>query len=278
MQENREQILQNALSGDINAFQLLFADFQPQLRAYLYRLTASRPDAEDLTHDTFIRAFDKLHLYKGESSLKTWVFQIATNLAYNLLKRRKRWTEDVSEQAKQLVMGNAALSQSIEKVAKDAPYAVYEIREHIDTCFTCIGKNLPIENQVALILKDIYDFSVKEIMQILDKSEGTVKYLIQNARNTMMDIFDRRCALVSKTGVCRQCSELNTWFNPKQDQQAALMEIDMARDSSRYNREELYAMRVALVKHIDPLRSEGRALQEALLNCNRMAMGEMTLP
>jgi RNA polymerase sigma-70 factor, ECF subfamily len=71
-----QETLKNALGGDINAFQSLFAAFQHQLRSYLYRLLANRNDAEDLVHDTFIKAFDKLSTFKGESSLKTWVFQI----------------------------------------------------------------------------------------------------------------------------------------------------------------------------------------------------------
>lgn len=278
MQEKEEQILKDALDGDIHAFQQLFSSFQDQLRSYLYRLTASRSDAEDLAHDTFIRAYHKLQLFRGESSLKTWVFQIATNLAHNELKKRKRWTVDVAAQAKELVMSNSALAQSIERTASTSEYATYDIREHIDVCFTCISKTLPIENQIALMLKDIYDFSVKEIMVILDKSEGTVKYLIQKARKTMTDVFDHRCALINKNGICHQCSELNGWLNPKQNQQEALMKIDLHKDADKYDREALYDMRTNLIRHIDPLKSKGNELQETLMNCNRMAMKELELP
>lgn len=269
-----EEILKRALGGDINSFQELFSKFQPQLRSYLYRLTASRSDADDLVHDTFIKAFDKISGFKAESSLKTWVFQIATHLAYNYLKKRNRWTADVSEQAKKLVLSNEKLRGAIVKVTETSTDARYDIKEHIDTCFTCISKNLPIENQIALMLKDVYDFSVNDIGLILDKTEGVVKYLLQDARKTMIDIFGSRCALISKNGVCNQCSELNGWFNPKQNQQEALMKIDLARESKRYNREQLFEMRTSLVKAIDPLKSQGNELQEILLKCNKMAMGE----
>lgn len=261
--------------GDINAFQQLFGAFQDQLKSYLYRLLANRNDADDLTHDTFIRAYDKLHLFQGESSLKTWVFQIATNLAYNQLKRQKRWTPDVSEQAKKLVMENPKMYQTIEQVAATSTEAIYELKEHIDTCFTCISKNLPIENQITLILRDIYEFPIKEIRLILGKSEGQVKYLLQTGRNTMTVIFDQRCALVSKNGVCHQCSELNSWFNPKQNQQEALMKLKLVKEAKKQDQKALYALRANLVKTIDPLRSKGHDLQEVLLQCNRMAMGEV---
>ncbi len=275
MTEEEEKTLKTALEGDINAFQTLFSTFQNQLKSYLYRLTANRNDAEDLTHDTFIKAFDKRATFEEKSSFKTWVFQIATNLAYNQMQRRKRWTADVSERAKNLVGKNKNLVEAIVHVVETSPAARYDMKEHIDTCFTCIAKNLPIENQIALMLKDIYDFSVAEIALILDKSLGVVKYLLQNARNTMVAIFDHRCALVNKNGVCHQCSELNGWFNPKENQQRALVELDLVKGSKKYDRNQLFQLRVTLVKAIDPLRSEGADLQEILMKCNRMAMGEV---
>lgn len=268
------QKLEQALGGDIRSFQALFEPFQAQLKSYLYRLTANREDAEDLAHDAFIRAFDRLKQFEGRSSLKTWVFQIATHLAYNQLKRRKRWTPDVSEQAKALVLENPALAGRIQNALQADPEVRYEIKEHIDTCFTCIGRNLPIEQQITLLLRDVYGFSIEEISNILGRSAGSVKHLLQSARNSMTDIFDRRCALVNKNGVCRQCSELNGWLNPKQDQQAALMQLDLVKGSERYDRDALYKLRAALVREIDPLRSPGAPLQAILLGCNRMAMGE----
>lgn len=278
MDTHSNETLKLALSGDINAFQELFGQFQQSLKSYLQRLLANRNDAEDLTHDTFIRAYDKLSTFRGESSLKTWVFQIATHLAYNYLEKRKRWVPDVKKQAKELVLNHKKVYDNIVSVSQTSPHAVFDMKEHIDTCFTCMSKTLPIENQVTLILKDVYDFSVADICLILDKTEGTIKYLLQEGRKTMTDIFDHRCALINKNGVCNQCSELNGWFNPKQDQQEALMQLDIVKASKKFDRLALYNMRLQLVKAIDPLKSEGADLQEILLKCNRMVMGEEPLP
>jgi RNA polymerase sigma-70 factor (ECF subfamily) len=269
-----EQTLKKAIEGDISAFQQLFSEFQKQLKSYLYRLLANRNDAEDLTHDTFIKAFEKLSSFKGESSLKTWVFQIATNLSLTYLERQKRWTPNVSEKAKSLVLENESLRIELEVIHQTSPEGRYDMMEHIDTCFTCISKNLPIENQITVILKDIYDFSINEICLILEKTDGTVKYLLSEGRNTMTQIFDDRCSLVSKKGVCHQCSELNGWFNPKEHQQEALMKLDLVKGSKKFNREILYLMRTELVKSINPLYTDGANLQDKLLECNRMAMGE----
>lgn len=271
--ENKKEILTLAQNGDINAFQKLFAEFQDQLKSYLFRMTASRADAEDLAHDTFIQSFDKVSSFKGQSSLKTWVFRIGTNLAYNLLGKRKRWSSDVSQKAKDLVQTTPQLAQNLQHVNRSDPHGSYEIKEHIDTCFTCTAKVLSIDNQIAVLLKDLYDFTIIEIQTIMGLSQGQVKYLLQRSRSTMSHIFESKCALINKNGSCHQCSELNGWFNPKQDQYAAKLSLKMTRQTGT-STEHLFWLRTELVKAIDPLTSPGHALQEQLLNCNRLAMKE----
>lgn len=272
----KEEILKKALAGDINSFQTLFAEFQNQLKSYLYRLLTDRNDADDLTHDTFIRAFDKISTFNGDSSLKTWVFKIGTNLAYDHLRRLKRWPADAQDQGASLAIGTKEIQQSFRIVHQTFNAGAYEMKEHIDFCFTCISKTLPIENQVALILKDIYDFQVKEICLILDKTEGVVKHLLNFSRDTMTNIFDNRCALVNKNGVCDQCSQLNGIFNPKQDQQEQRMKLELVKESKKFNRSELFTLRTILVKAIDPLHSSGADLQDIIMRCTRTAIGEVS--
>jgi RNA polymerase sigma-70 factor (ECF subfamily) len=262
------------LHMDINAFQALFAEFQAPLKSYLYRLLTDRNDVDDLTHDTFIRAFDKISTFNQESSLKTWVFSIATNLAYDHLRKQKRWPVNAQDQGADLAIGSEEVRQTFRIVHETANTGAYEIKEHIDFCFTCMSKTLPIEQQVALILKDVYDFPVKEIALILGKTEGVIKHLLNDSRTTMMDIYDHRCALINKQGVCDQCSHLNEIFNPKQNQQEELMKLEMVKESKKYNRAELFELREVLVKAIDPLQSSGTDLQDSIMRCTRTAIGE----
>src|SRR6185437_7820748 len=270
----KEQILQRALEGDINAFQTLFAEFQNPLKSYLYRLLTDRNDVDDLTHDTFIKAFSKLSTFNQHAELKTWVFKIATNLAYDHLRKAKRWQTDAQDRAADLAIGSEELRRVFWMVHDTSPYGAYEMNEHIDYCFTCISKTLPIENQVALILKDIYDFQTKEIAGILDKTEAIIKHLLNDARNIMTDIFEHRCALINKNGVCHQCSHINEIFNPKQDQQEELMKLDLVKGSKKYNREALFELRTMLVKAIDPLHAAGTDFHESIMRCLRSAIGE----
>jgi RNA polymerase sigma-70 factor, ECF subfamily len=270
----REEILKNALAGDINSFQTLFAEFQNQLKSYLYRLLTDRNDVDDLTHDTFIRAFDKISTFNQDSSLKTWVFKIATNLAYDHLRKSKRWPVDAQDQGADLAINSEHIKKAFWVVHETSSAGAYEMKEHIDYCFTCMSKTLAIENQVALILKDIYDFQIKEICLILEKTEGVIKHLLNDARNIMTTIFENRCALINKNGVCHQCSHINGIFNPKQDQQEELMKLELVKGSKKFNREELFTLRTTLVKAIDPLHSSGADMQDIIMKCVRTAIGE----
>ena len=270
----REEILKSAMGGDINAFQTLFAEFQNQLKSYLYRLLTDRAVVDDVTHDTFIKAFTKISTFHQDSSLKTWVFKIATNLAYDHLRKFKRWKPDAQDRAADLAISSEEIRQVFWMVHDTSPAGAYEMKEHIDYCFTCISKTLPIENQVALILKNMYDFSVKEISAILEKTEGVVKHLLNDARNTMTDIFEHRCALINQHGVCHQCSHINEIFNPKQNQHEELMKLELVKASKKFNREQLFELRTLLVKSIDPLHASGTDFHEEIMNCLKTAIGE----
>jgi len=272
----KEEVLKSAIAGDINAFQTLFAEFQNQLKSYLYRLLTDRNDVDDLTHDTFIRAFSRISTFNQDSSLKTWVFKIATNLAYDHLRKKKRWQADAQDRAADLAIGSEEIRRVFWMVHETSPAGAYEMKEHIDYCFTCISKTLPIENQVTLILKDIYDFQVREIGLILGKTEGVIKHLLNDARNIMTDIFEHRCALINKNGVCHQCSHINEIFNPKQHQQEELMKLELVKASKKYNREELFALRTMLVKAIDPLHASGTDFHDAIMRCLKTAIGEVS--
>jgi len=273
--ETDKEHLKKALKGDINAFQNLFSEFQPQLKSYLYRLLTDRNDTDDLTHDTFVKAFDKISTFKGNSSFKTWVFQIATNLAYNFLKRKKRWSPNAQDTAESLAGSSEYFHKLFQFTNQNSIRGQYEFKEHIDFCFTCISKTLTLEEQIAIILKDIYSFSRKEIAEVLSKTESVVKHLLFNGRKIMMEIFDNRCALVNKNGACHQCSELAGYFNPRQKNQEKLMKIKMVKEAKKESKEKLYQLRADLVAAIDPLNSKGADLQDVIMQCTRQAIGEI---
>lgn len=268
-------LLVAARRGDINAFYALYSAFRDELRSYLYRLVADRDDADDLAQDTFVRAFDRLGSFEGRASLKTWVFTIATHLAMDVLRHRRRWPADVLDRAREEAIARPAVLQYLAGVHAAGPHGVFDIQEHIDFCFTCISKTLPLEEQVALLLRDVYRFRTRDVSVIMQTGDGAVKHYVHRARQTMSRVFDHRCALVRQDGACHQCSQLNGWFNPTQAAQEALVSIDMVRAATRANRERLLVLRERLVRSLNPLSNNGCDLHEAFLSLHRYCAGEV---
>lgn len=243
-----------------------YEDLLPELKSYLYRLCCDKEITNDLAQDTFIKVIDKQNQFKGQSSLKTWIFSIATNLALDWLRKKKRWSLSAQDESKALAQSDPSYRTYLLDINKNSPVGAFDVKEHINFCFTCIAKTLVIEQQVTLILKDIYDFKIDEISLILSSPVGTVKHWLFSSRQTMADIFDRRCALVNKDGVCYQCSELNGLFNPKQKKPDNVF--------PKGEKEKLYELRAALVKAIDPISSNGSALEDTLMQVLRKAIND----
>jgi RNA polymerase sigma-70 factor (ECF subfamily) len=249
-----------------------FETFQRELKSFLLRMTTSVQDAEDLVQETYLKAQSKIDTFRGESSLKTWVFSIASNLAKDLLKAKRRWPETVTDICKDAALGNRQFFQEAMQIRQTSPQGNFEIKEHIAFCFTCVSKSLPLEGHLVLLLKEIYGFKVKEISQILQMSEAMVKYHLHVSRSKMIEIFDRRCSLINKQGICHQCTELNGIFNPKQKAQEELVKIEMAREAETRSTDELFDLRVKILQELDPFESDAAELQLHHLEHNRQVM------
>jgi len=243
-----------------------------QLKSYILRITASVRDTEDIIQDTWLRASEKWDTFKGESALKTWLFAIASNLAKDCLRARSRWVENVTDISKEAALSDPAFFRESMHIRTTSPQGQFEIKEHIAFCFTCISKTLPLEQQISILLKEVYEFKITEIAVILESTEHMVKYYLREGRTKMIHIFDGRCALINKKGICHQCSELNGLYNPRQKFQEEALKIYMVRESEKAGRERLFDLRVAVLKGIDPFKSNAAELQLHHLEHNRQVM------
>lgn len=268
--------LTKAMEGDINAFHSLFSVFKPELKSFLYRLLSDRFLVDDFYHDTFIKAFDKLKTFQKNSSLKTWCFSIASNMCLDYLRKTKRWSLTQKEDIKNLADNTPAIHNAFLNYRKSSYVGEFEMKEHIDYCFTCMAKTIAVEKQVAIILKDVYDFKVKEIAVIMNLGYANIKKMLLTGRKSLDTIFNQKCALVNKNGVCHQCTELNGSFNPKQNQSEQLQKIKLVKESKNGKKENLYKLRTELVKNIDPFTSNGANLHDFFIDVARYNAGEIT--
>ncbi len=249
-----------------------FEIFRGELKSFILRMTASVQDTEDIVQETYIKAHSKIHTFRGESTLKTWLFSIASNLAKDLLKAKQRWPETVTDICKEAALNNPQFFREALHIRETSPQGQFEIKEHIAFCFTCVSKSLPLEQHLALLLKEAYGFKVKEIAQIMNQTEAMVKYYLHEARGKMIEIFDRRCSLINKQGICYQCTELNAIFNPKQKEQEELVKIELVRAATDESKEELFDLRMKILQELDPFELGAAELQLHHLEHNRQVM------
>jgi RNA polymerase sigma-70 factor (ECF subfamily) len=160
----------------------------------------------------------------------------------------------------------------VASIMQTSTQAVFEIKEHINFCLTCVSKSLPLEQQICLLLKEVYEFKVSEIVEILHTTEAMVKYYLHTSRSKMVNIFEGRCALINKVGTCHQCSELNGIFNPRQNFEVEKNKIEFVKKANDPNREYLLDLRFKIMKEIDPFNSTGSDLQLHHIQHNRYIM------
>lgn len=239
-----------------NTLDIQFNNFKEELASFVFRLVTNRELTEDIVHDTYIKVVNKIEAFNGKSSLKTWAFSIATNISKNILIKQNRWEVNAQDYGAMLHVKSKEHWDAFQQVFSSTPEQEYEVKEHLEYCFNCINKTLEIEQQVCLLLKEVYDFKVREIQEITQLSAGKVKHAIANARGHLTKIFDQRCAFVNKNGVCHQCSELTGILNPKQDVQIEVIKLKLVRKQKTENQERLLDIRLELVRSIDPLNSK----------------------
>ncbi|MBI3134284.1 MAG: RNA polymerase sigma factor [Bacteroidetes bacterium] len=243
-----------------------FLAIRDQLNSYLYRLTANREDAKDLVQETFLRVFEKAGTFSGKSSFKTWVFAIATNLAHDNQRVKNRWAPDVQDQCRAAARVNIHYQERMQNAFSQQTTNQFEITEHINYCFTCIAKNLSLKKQIAIILKEFYEFKRSEIAAIMELSEGIVKHLLFEGRKELQEKYQQRCALINKAGTCYQCTELNNHFQTEKDAEVKVSKLGF---SEKNTPEQNLNQRFQLIQRINPLHSNGALLEDTILQILR---------
>ena len=239
---------------EVEAYLNEYLGFKDELKSFLFRMLTNRQDVEDILQETYLKINDNIASFRGESSFKTWVFTIALNLARNLLNKNALWKVEDTDIARALHEQDPQLAgQAVNVFFSSSPDKNFQIKEHLDYCFTCITKTLELTQQICLLLKEVYGFKQHEIEKITGLSEGKVKHGIVDARQNMVRIFENRCALINKTGVCDQCSALKGRLNPDQDAHIEANKLKLAQAAETENGERLLDLRLALVRSVDPI-------------------------
>jgi RNA polymerase sigma-70 factor (ECF subfamily) len=202
---NESQVLKAARAGDENAFARLVEPHRGALHAHCYRMLGSVPDAEDALQEALLKAWRGLTGFEGRSSLRSWLYAIATNSCLRALERRPKrvlpidygpaadphdglgeplvesvWVEPYPDERLGLEGGLAG------------PDARYEQRESVELAFIAALQHLPARQRAVLILRDVLGFSAREVAEALETTPAGVDSALQRAHKAVDERFPER--------------------------------------------------------------------------------------
>ena len=192
--EERE-LLETAREGSEDAYRRLVEPHRSELHAHCYRMLGSVQDAEDALQEALVRAWRGLPKFEGRSSLRSWLYRIATNTSLDAIERRPKrvllidygppadphggvgepvvesvWIEPYPDETLGIEDGYAS------------PDARYEQRESVELAFIAALQLLPANQRAVLILREVLGFSAQETGDALDTSVASVNSALQRAR------------------------------------------------------------------------------------------------
>jgi RNA polymerase sigma-70 factor (ECF subfamily) len=191
--------LARAQRGDEDAFAQLTGPYRRELQLHCYRIVGSFQDAEDLLQETLLAAWRGLEQFEGRSSLRAWLYTIATNRCLNTLRARGRRPqsapgdrpgvaippESFGEIAWLQPYPDALLEGVIDGAAGSDPAARYEAKETVALAFVSGLQHLAPRQRAVLVLRDVLGFHADEVADMLGSSEASVNSALQRARATL---------------------------------------------------------------------------------------------
>lgn len=175
------------------SFEDLFQEHRRFLWGLCYRMTGNSADADDLVQETFVRAI-KNPPARTDEPWRPWLVRVAINLCRDLLRRRKRQQYDGPWLPSPIETGDEASPPSYEPVdQRGNPAARYDMLESISFAFLLALEALTPTQRAVLLLRDVFDYSVKETAEALAISEQNVKTTLHRARRAMRDYDQSPC-------------------------------------------------------------------------------------
>ncbi|ACB73925.1 sigma-70 family RNA polymerase sigma factor [Opitutus terrae] len=175
-------IVRQVQAGEVAQFDQLVTKYRARLYGVIYHLTSNREDAADLTQDAFIKAFQSINRFQGQSSFFTWLYRIAVNSTLTHLRKQRLRTffsfEKIDEEddvAKEVV---AALTDA---TGADRETFAHELQEKLNEAM----QKLSIKHRTVITLFEIDGLSHQEIAEVMDCSVGTVRSRLHYAKQLL---------------------------------------------------------------------------------------------
>ena len=195
---NETRLLERARTGDKASFDELMAPYQGELHAHCYRMLGSVHDSDDALQDALLGAWKGLPGFEGRSSLRAWLYRIATNASARIGRGRTRIlsidhgpaTDDphqLGEPVMEPIWLEPYPETLIGSVGASDPASTYDVRESVEIAFVAALQHLPATQRAVLILRDVLAFSAAEVADVLDTTVAAVNSALQRARASIKE-------------------------------------------------------------------------------------------
>ena len=188
-------MLDLARRGDHRAFEGVTAPYVRELHLHCYRMLGSLHDADDLLQETLLRAWRAIGRFESHSSVRTWLYRIATNACLNVLAERPRRAlpsglvpaSDPDDPPREPILEPIWLEPYPDRLLEELedPAARYARRETIELAFLVAIQLLPPRQRAVLLLRDVVEWSANEVAALLGTSRASVNSALQRARSTL---------------------------------------------------------------------------------------------
>jgi len=194
------ELWSRALRGDGDAFAAATGRFRRELEVHAYRMLGSAEDAEDVVQETFLRAWRRRETFRGQATLRAWLYGIATNASLDLLERRSRRllpqlvSEPTDPDALPAPTGEVTWLEPypdrlLDRVGsgEDPLDEAIVARETVELAFLVAIQQLPARQRAVLLLRDVIGWSARETAAMLETSVVATNSALQRARETLRD-------------------------------------------------------------------------------------------
>ena len=195
-------LLERAKAGDQDAFGALAEEHRDGLMRLCLKMTGSHEEAEDLVQDTLLKAYLHIADFELRSSMRTWLYRIATNACLDHQRGKKPWDLD---KRWQWFRENGELVQQTEQNLCLSPERAAEVKEVAATCVNCVTMSLPAKQRATITLCDQLGLSREEAAKAIGASVASVKTELHRARKKMAEVYEHHCALVDEDNECNGC-------------------------------------------------------------------------
>jgi len=194
MQPADKILIEKSKNGDLEAFEILVRRYESKVYTVAYRFLGNHADASDFAQEAFLRLYQALPGFRGDSSFMTWLYRITANVCRDEIRRRQR-RHVVSLDGGAETGGVQAGFTGYGCIL--SPEEAFERKEFSEMVQQCLNE-LSEEHRLILVMREIQGMSYEEIAAVLQCSMGTVKSRLSRARQAFKEKFSGRRELFAR--------------------------------------------------------------------------------